>query len=273
MRIPIRTSRLATWARRLASFAVPLVIAPVPLLHLRLIETTTFDIAELIGGSIALLAVILAVLAFVRLWQSGDQGWGRAAAAFVIGVLLLLPFVWFGSQMRRYPNFPDITTPADRPPALEVAAPPVRTTLGEPEQIKRAFPNVQTRRYPLPPEVTFALVQQLVEDHGWDVLTTRPPAGVETEGTLNAVATTLLGWREEAALRISPVEGGSVVDMRSASVDRREDFGSNGRRIEEFLLALDEAATAERLNTPALPEIVEGTEELGQPEDQEQPEG
>ena len=54
---------------------------------------------------------------------------------------------------------------------------------------------------------------------------------------------TLLGWREEAAIRVRGVPQGSVVSMRSAALHPGHDLGENGRRIEEFLAALDQQVT------------------------------
>ena len=251
MRILIRTSRLAIWARRLASFAVPLVVVPVLLLRMRLIELPAFNVIEIGGGVIAALSVLLALAAFVRLWNTGDQGWGRALAALGLGTILLLPFAWFGSLALRYPDRADVSTDPAQPPVLvEAVGTPAPLPAGQ-AAIVASFPNVKTRRYPLTPDATFALVEKLAADNDWSIVRLQRPGGGAATGVLNAVAATVLGWRDEVAVRVIADTAGSVVDMRSAALGRSEDFGGNGQRVEQFLLALDAAVTSQRLNAPA----------------------
>lgn len=241
MRILIRTSRSAILARRLGSIAVPLVVVAVLLHHLRLITSDLFLVAILAAGLVALLALLTAMLALGRLWQTGDQGWGKALAGLLFGALCLLPFGYYGALMLRYPAVTDIAT-TDRGPMPLVFEPgtsamPAPRMLS-PAQMAAIFPNVETRSYPLGLVPTFGVVQALVAQNGWDVRMLREPGDV---GQINAQIVTIPGWREEVVIRVTGGMGDSTVDMRSASLHALHDFGSNGLRIEQFLGALDDA--------------------------------
>ena len=99
----------------------------------------------------------------------------------------------------------------------------------------------------------FTIVEDLADSRGWDIRVRRqPPTALDT-GTINAIAMTLLGWRDEVAIRVTGTAQGSTIDMRSVPLGRFHDFGENGRRIEEFLLALDEKITLTLRNAPQAP--------------------
>lgn len=246
MRILIRTSKWAIQARRLGSIAVPLVVLSVLLHRLRLITSDLFVVAVGAAGFVALLAVLVGLIALARLWQTGDQGWGRALAGLLFGLISLVPFGWYGSLMLRYPPVTDIATtdrglmPLVFEPGTAMMPPPKMLSASE---LARVFPNVERRRYPLGLVPTFAVVQDLVDGWGWEVRLLREPGLDAAVGQLNAQVMTLAGWREEVVIRVTGTDTDAVVDMRSASLNAQHDFGSNGRRIETFFGALDDAVT------------------------------
>ncbi|HTN61214.1 MAG TPA: DUF1499 domain-containing protein, partial [Devosia sp.] len=110
-------------------------------------------------------------------------------------------------------------------------------------QIETIFPNVKTRLYPLNAQQTYDIVLRMVTDRGWDISMQRAPTTPTGSGQINARIVTLAGWREEAVLLVSGTASGASVDMRSASINALHDFGSNGERIEDFLVALDTEVT------------------------------
>ncbi|MHA6298514.1 DUF1499 domain-containing protein [Devosia sp. CAU 1758] len=245
MRILIRTSKWATLARRLGGLAVPLTVVPVIMHRERFLDSGIFLVVALFACGVATLAVLSAFVALARLWHTGDQGWGRALAGMFLGFLCLAPFIYYGSLALRYPIVTDIATaPRGALPLVfepdTAAMPPPRALT--PEEQQRFFPNAITRSYPLDVLQLFAIVEHLVEVEGWDIRQRREPVGNEP-GRLNARIVTLVGWREEAVLRVSGIAGGAAVDMRSASIGALHDLGSNGQRISEFLVALDNEVT------------------------------
>jgi hypothetical protein len=274
LRIVIRTSRWAIWSRRFAGLALPLLVLPVILHRERYLDSSAFFWVMLLAAAVAGLAVLAGVVALVRLWYSGDQGWGRALSGLFFGLLCLMPFGCYTSLALRYPPVTDIAT-VDRamlPLVFEpdtVTIPPPRM-LGADNQLE-LFPNVTTRTYPLDVIQVFALVDRLVRAQGWDVRQRIEPLDPGETGRINARIVTIPGWREEAVLRIAPVPKGSSVDMRSASIGAEHDFGSNGTRIEDFLVALDTEVTAFLRDNPnvtnappvedAAPDVETGTGE------------
>ena len=96
MRILVRTSKWAVWARRFGALALPLAAIPVLLHRGHLITSDSFLAVETVAIAVAVAAVAMALVAFARLWFTGDQGWGRASVAFVFGIICILPAAYFG---------------------------------------------------------------------------------------------------------------------------------------------------------------------------------
>jgi hypothetical protein len=243
MRILIRTSKWAIWARRIGSFALPLAVIPIFMHRSRLITSTAFEATEVVAVVTAALGLAIALGAFARLWVTGDRGWWKAALGALFSLIVLVPVGYGVSLALRYPYLTDVSTdPADPLPlvaALPRAAPEAATQ----QAIRVAFPNVQPRSYPLGPEQVFALALALAQARDWEIRVRRAPQGPLDEGQLNAIAMTPIGWRDEVAIRVRGVAGGSTVSMRSASLSAIHDLGANGQRIEEFLGALDNEVT------------------------------
>ena len=246
MRIFIRTSKWATWARRLGSLCEPLTVIPVLLHRERFITSDVFMVVAEAAALLSLLTLLISLIGLVRLWFSGDQGWGRAFSGLFLSLLCLVPVAWFAFlALRHEPNTDISTVPRGELPLVfdpEMLAMPAPRTL-TPEQVELAYPNVKTRTYPLDAVQTFDLVHRMVEARGWTIRLDRPPAGPTGTGQINAQEVTLAGWREEIVLRVASAGEGTNVDMRSASLNAVHDFGSNGSRIEEFLTALDNEVT------------------------------
>jgi len=250
MRILIRTSKWAIWARRFGSLALPLTIIPVLLHREQLITSADFAVIEAVAAGVASLAVFLALGAFGRLWLTGDQGWSRAGWGLFFGIVCLLPFAYLGYLAAQYPMVNEVTTDVANPLPLitEVRIAPTSAALRD--RIDATFPNVQTRTYPIEATEMFTIIDDLVEARGWDVRTRRAPPTALDVGQINAIAVTLFGWRDEVAIRVTGTATGSTIDMRSVPLSGFHDFGENGKRIEEFLLALDQKITLTLRDAP-----------------------
>lgn len=253
MRILVRTSKWAVWARRFGALALPLAAIPVLLHRGHLITSDNFLAVEAAAMACAAAAVSMSFIAFVRLWYTGDQGWGRATIAFIFGVVCLLPAAFFLWQATSIPASPDVSTDFAEPPALVSF---VESRFIGPEErarIEAAYPNARSRTYPIEAPQMYDVVGQLIEDHDWDVRASRAPLGPLDAGQYNAVVTTLLGFSQEVAVRVAGSADGARVDMRSTSLSSFPDFGQNGQRVEAFLLELDNQVTLMLRNAPAQP--------------------
>jgi len=264
VRILIRTSKWAIWARRLGSFAVPMTVIPVLLHRERLLASPIFTTLMAIAMLLALAAVFVSIVALGRLWRTGDLGWGKAFAGLFLGLLCLAPFGWYGYLAATTPAVTDIATtdrglmPLVFEPGTASMPPPKLLSIAE---IEANYPNAKTRTYPLDAQQTYAIVLRMIEARGWDIRMERPPASAGGAGQINAQAVTLPGWREEAVLRVAGTPGGASVDMRSASLNALYDFGSNGERIEEFMMALDNEITVLLRDNPNANQPVEAEPE------------
>jgi hypothetical protein len=253
MRILIRTSKWAIWARRFGSLAVPLTVVPVLLHREQFIASADFAVVEAVAASVAALALLLAFSAYVRLWITGDQGWGKATWGLFFAVVCLVPFGYLGLQSTRYPLVNEVATNFAEPLPLSSTLRVVPTDMALQQLIATTFPNARTRTYPIDATQMFATIEDLVDARGWEVRTRREPPTALDSGQLNAISVSLFGFRDEVAIRVSGTPSGSTVDLRSVPLADFHDFGENGKRVEEFMLALDERITLLLRDAPQAP--------------------
>ncbi len=173
------------------------------------------------------------------------------------GILCLLPFAYLGYQATQYPMVNEVTTDVADPLPLVSPVRIAPTSAALRDKIVATFPNVQTRSYPIEATEMFTIVDDLVEVRGWDVRTRRAPPTALDIGQINAIAVTLFGWRDEVVIRVTGTAQGSNIDMRSVPLSGFHDFGENGKRIEEFLLALDQKITLTLRDAPQAPATLE----------------
>jgi len=253
MRILIRTSKWAIWARRFGSLAVPLTVVPVLLHREQFIVSADFAVVESVAAGVATLALLLGLSAYVRLWITGDQGWGKATWGLFFALICLAPFGYLGLQAVRYPLVNEVATNFGDPLPLSSSIRVVPTGAPLQQLIATTFPNARTRTYPIDATQMFATVEDLVDQRGWDVRTRRePPTALDT-GQLNAISVSIFGFRDEVAIRVGGTPSGSTVDMRSVPLGGFHDFGENGKRVEEFMLALDQKITLLLRDAPVTP--------------------
>ena len=246
MRILVRTSRWAVWARRLGSLALPLTALPILMHRSRAIPTETFEVVGILALAVIVLTLLCCAGAFTRIWITGDRGWGRAFAGLFFALVCLSPFGLLAYDYLRYPSSGDVSTDLVNPPPLQTAS-----LFGTPvEVVSPEFANLKPRRYPLPVAQVFALVDKLVGERGWDVQRRHVPVD-GGDASIAAVATTLLGFRSEVALRVAPDADGSILDMRSVSLSRFHESGANGVRVEDFLDTIDARITLLIKDQPA----------------------
>jgi hypothetical protein len=246
----VRVTWLATLSRRLAIFSLPVIVLAISLHRLGLVEYEVAVITLSAGLAVALVAVLVAIGAFVVIWNEGLRGLGRAIAAFIIGVAVL---AWPAFEFVRsvsLPSISDVTTDPSDPPrffavasarpsgANPVAYPGERTALLQHD----AYPGVKPYEIEASADEVFNIALAVVQKRGWRVLDSVTPRGGQREGRIEAVALTfLMGFREDVVVRIR--SSGSVVrvDMRSASRYGTHDLGSNARRIENFFAEFSQA--------------------------------
>src|SRR6202023_197269 len=115
-------SKLAMWSRRLALFAVAVVLLVIVIVNLGFLDPLP-AIATFAGSLFfALVAMVLAFGALVVIWRQGLRGLGLAVAALGIGLAMLAYPSYLGVLFYRLPAVNDITTDPVDPPRFEAIA-------------------------------------------------------------------------------------------------------------------------------------------------------
>lgn len=185
-------------------------------------------------------ALLLSLIATVRTRPHGPR---RGLASAVAGLLISLgvvgvPLSWL-LMAQRVPPIHDISTDLDHPPSF-VAILPVRrdapnsAVYGGPEvaaQQRGAYPSIKPMTIAASPDRVFARARAIAQRLRWEIV-----EADQAEGRIEATDTTFwFGFKDDVVIRITPVEGGSRVDLRSVSREGRSDVGTNARRIQAFL--------------------------------------
>ncbi|WP_186420059.1 DUF1499 domain-containing protein [Bosea sp. CS1GBMeth4] len=236
-------SRAALWSRRLALFGLTVVLLAV--LVFRFGQPSLERLAPIAGAYVfVLLAFLLSLAAFIRIWQDGHRGVGIAVQAFLLCLLLLAPVAYAGFQLATLPLISDVSTDVDEPPAFSrsrvvLAAREGRVPPDLPGERRRAqrqgYPKALPIVLELPAEVAYDIARKACVNLGWRVLEGAAPGGRSGAGRLDAVATSrVLRLQDDITIRIRPRADGSRIDIRSASRLGGFDFGSNARHIAAF---------------------------------------
>ncbi len=165
-----------------------------------------------------------------------------AAAGILAGLITAgIPWSWM-RLAERMPDINDITTDMTNPPQF-VKIMPLRQDAPTPavyggskiaNQQRASYPDIRPLVLPISPSVAFDAALKTAKDRGWQIVDTN--AG---EGRIEAIATTFwFGFKDDVIVRITPVSGGSRVDMRSVSREGTGDIGTNANRIRSYLREL-----------------------------------
>ncbi len=234
-----RTSWQAKWSRRVALFAIQLLILDV-LLH-RFGSLPTPAAIYIMGVAIllAVAALLLATWAFVGIWQHGIRGSGRAIGGVVTALLVMAGPLWFLPKLIMQPRINDIATNPESAPAFVVLA-SQRSDSANPAsypgayvawQQMRAYPDVRPMVIERATNEVFHMVHKAAERLGWEIVSATAPEG-EAAGRIEAVAYTLvMGFADDVVIEVTPAGGESRIDVRSASRYGNHDFGANAHRI------------------------------------------
>ena len=250
-------SRLASWSRNLAVFAVVAVLVSILIVRFGFLEIKP-ALATFFGAlACAGLSILVGLVGAAAIWQSGARGMSRILLAFLIDALLLAYPAYLGLQYRKLPAIHDITTDPIDPPRFEALArlrsgdganPAVYAGLYSAEQQRTAYPDIETVELELPVQRAYEITLQLVTRRKWLIIDERPPQPPRRIGRIEAVARTpIMGFREDVAIRVTPDDEDSRVDIRSASRYFESDLGSNAARVRKLIEDLNTAADADAL--------------------------
>jgi hypothetical protein len=256
-------SRLASWSRNLAVFAVVAVLVSIIIVRFGFLEIKP-ALATFFGAlACAGLSILVGLVGAAAIWQSGARGMSRILLAFLLDIVLLAYPAYLGLQYRKLPPIHDITTDPIDPPRFEALArlrsgdganPAVYAGLYSAEQQRIAYPEIETVELELPVQRAYEITLQLVTKRKWLIIDERPPQLPRRIGRIEAVARTpIMGFREDISIRVSPDDQDSRVDIRSASRFFESDLGSNAARVRRLIDDLNNAADADALKPAKKP--------------------
>lgn len=242
-------SRPAKWSPKVAWFALAVSAMSAALIRFGRIDYEAGFVALGAGIAMALLAVGLSFIAFIRIWQEGRRGLGDAIRGLVVAALVLAYPSWMAVKAVTLPPINDITTDTDDPPAFSRSRAALEARSGRvPPDVSPEVREAQRQSYiriapltlDLTPEEAFNVVRKAAANLGWQVIEATPPGGRMGAGRLEAVARTLiLKLPDDITVRVRPRADGTRIDIRSASRMGAHDLGGNADRIRAFL---DEAS-------------------------------
>jgi uncharacterized protein (DUF1499 family) len=248
-------SKLAMWSRRLALFAVAVVLLVIVIVNLGFLDPLP-AIATLAGSLFfALVAMVLAFGALVVIWRQGLRGLGLAVAALGIGLAMLAYPAYLGALFYRLPAVNDITTDPIDPPRFEAisrlrprGANPIAYAGAAATKLQRAaYPDIEPLIVSVPPLEAYDAALAVITKRKWRIVDVRPPQTGRREGRIEAVARTpLMGFRDDIVVRVRAAEDGARIDMRSASRYGTHDFGANAARLRSLSNDIDDVAGAEK---------------------------
>src|SRR5215831_7914114 len=253
------TSRLAIWARRMAGFAFLATFLAVVIVRSGLLENR--PALATFGGalSMAVVALVLALSAFVVIWMEGLAGIGAAVTAMVISLALLAYPAYFGIRAYRLPWIHDITTDPIDPPRYEALArlrprdanPVAYPGLYAAEQQRKAYPDVGPLGTNASPQAAYDAVLAVVNKRKWRIVDQRAPQAGRREGRIEAVARTpIMGFRDDVVIRVRAEPDSTRIDARSSSRYGTFDFGTNASRLRGLMNDIEDAIRTQKPERP-----------------------
>lgn len=238
-------SRPAKWSPNLAWFAFVVTVLAALMIRLGRIEYEPGFVAIGLGVGMALIAVVLSLMAFVRIWQEGRRGLGLAIKGLFLAALVLGYPAYMGLKAVILPPITDVSTDTEDPPAFSRSRVALDARDGrvppevppEDRELQReAYVQIAPLTLDIPPEEAFPLVQKAAENLGWQIIEAVPPGGRSGVGRLEAVDRSLiLKIPADITVRIRPRVDGARIDIRSASRMGHHDLGANAARVRKFL--------------------------------------
>lgn len=244
-------SATATWASRLAIFALVVAVLSVIVIRSELLEIgpslATFGAAL----AFACLAIVLALASFVGIWRHGQTGLGSALLALLLGGALLPYPAYLAYRGYKTPAMTDVTTSPADPPRFDVIARlrergnerPVPVS----ETQRATIADLEPLQLQASAQVAYDAALAVVAKRKWRVVDARAPIAGRREGTIEAVARSpIMGFRDDVVIRVrSAAANGARIDIRSSARHPFLDFGGeNAVRVRALIDEIDEATSA-----------------------------
>ncbi|MEO8601464.1 MAG: DUF1499 domain-containing protein [bacterium] len=230
-----RFGRLSTWLGR---FSVVLVLLGPAVAHFELVRPIVGFGTFGFGLLMSVLALITGLLALIV----GPER--RTTALGMLPAIVVILAVGIASGARQnLPRINDITTDTANPPLFVNAqslADNIDRDMAYPgaefaEQQKAGYPDLGPTTLALPPDEAFKQVAAAARSmDGWNI-TREDAAARAVEGYDTSQ---LFRFKDDFVIEVRPVDGQSVVQMRSKSRVGKGDVGANAQRIRLFFTRL-----------------------------------
>jgi len=247
---PARAGRLLAWLALLlgvscalaALLAGPAYRAEVLPLNVAIQTVRWAGTVAIAGAAAGLLATLL------LLGRTARPRWRRRALlALAINALVVAGPLYMYRQLQALPRIHDISTDTANPPSFDAvialrqrARNPVDYVPATAAEQRAGYPDIAPLRLPRAPAVAFDHAERAARAMGWEIVSVAPD-----KLRIEATDTTLLfGFKDDIVVRITPQDGGSVVDVRSLSRLGGSDFGTNARRVRAYLKRVATASGA-----------------------------
>jgi uncharacterized protein (DUF1499 family) len=180
------------------------------------------------------------LLAAVALWRARGRSVAAAAALVLAIVITAVPLRLYLAGASA-PPIHDITTDTANPPHFDAVVPLRRDAPNSLEysqeaarRQREAYPDIKPLVLETPAAQVFDRAVRAARDRGWEIVAVNADAWrIEATET-----TSFFGLKADVVVRLTPIGGRTVVDVRSVSREGRGDSGTNARRIREYLAAL-----------------------------------
>ncbi|WP_206455404.1 DUF1499 domain-containing protein [Aurantimonas marina] len=177
--------RLAGFARRLAAFALILLVTSLVIFRLGAIVPQALIGLLLFTAGIATLALLISLYGLVRVWFQGIAGGAAALGAFVLASVVLAPFAYTAYLAAVNPStnaaYTDGMDPEGLPSTVEAEMPADAPVAVAPEAALVEPSVVPGRRFVAAAPRVYAAARVVLDDLGWQV------GGVVAEGPAIAV--------------------------------------------------------------------------------------
>ncbi|MFC7399529.1 DUF1499 domain-containing protein [Chelatococcus sp. GCM10030263] len=225
VRIEEPVTRAAVASRRLGWFALMMMVIGITLLRSGKIGLQDALAVLAVAPIIALLAVLLAVAAFMWIWRDGCSGLRQAVVGLMLGLLVLAApgFLVYEGVHQRRPH--DVTTDPTDPPAFSRSRAALEARQGiVPSQSANAVrPVASSDDVPIEPlDLDMSPVEaqeaalRVAHALGWNVLETVPAGGRRGIGHIDAVDhAPWLNLPIDVTVRLKPLPRGVRVDVRA----------------------------------------------------------
>lgn len=224
-----------------------LLVTGIGLLVVRDPRAETVPALATLGGglALALLAILLALYAFLRVWREGARGLGAAMGGLFLAVLVLAYPAYAALRGLRLPAINDVTTDIENPPAFSRSRvafaarsgryPPDPGPAARDRQ-RAAYPQIAPLTLDIDADQAFELARKAALNRRWQIVEAIRPGGRIGNGRIEAISRGLvLNLPDDVTVRVHPRADGARIDVRSASRLAGRDFGVNADRIRAYL--------------------------------------